>query len=109
MYIYRITAKVSRASTLPSMKVFWIFSDPLGFLGLSLGPASMEKNEVKPMIYSYIYETNSSKPHQNVPHTVFGVVLGVGPSLFSGEHSDDELTAEFDTSDLFPKLETFAD
>lgn len=40
---------------------------------------------------------------------MFGVVLGVGPLLFSGEHSDDELTDEFDTRDLVPKLETFPD
>lgn len=35
------------------------------------------------------------------------VVVGVGQSFFSGEHSDDELTDEFDRTDLFPKLETF--
>lgn len=36
-------------------------------------------------------------------------VVGGGHSLFSGEHSDDELTDEFDRTDLFPKLETFPD
>lgn len=36
-------------------------------------------------------------------------VVGVGHSLLSGEHSDDELTDEFDRTDLFPKLETFPD
>lgn len=40
---------------------------------------------------------------------MFGVVLGVGLSFFSGEHSDDELADEFETRDLFPKLETFPD
>lgn len=37
------------------------------------------------------------------------VVVGVGQSLFSGEHSDDELTDEFDRTDLFPKLDAFPD
>lgn len=40
---------------------------------------------------------------------MFGVVLGVGPSPFSGELSGDELADEFDTRDLFPKLEMFPD
>ncbi len=40
-----------------------------------------------------------------------GVVVGVGSSAmdFSGELSDEELTDEADSMDLFPKLETFPD
>lgn len=38
-----------------------------------------------------------------------GVVVGVGSSVFSGELSDEELTDEFDSMDLFPRLETFPD